>query len=115
MDIRSQTPLACLKTAVVAALLLLGSLAHSDDDVLVIEGTQIRGDQELPTVMYIVPWQPPVAEELAPVQGGLAAPQVLEPLERYNFQRLVAYHRKFREARLEAHQKDREAPEEGSK
>ncbi|HAC26472.1 MAG TPA: hypothetical protein DCF82_01410, partial [Marinobacter hydrocarbonoclasticus] len=63
--------------------------------VVTIEGTRIRGDQEVPTVMYLVPWQPPEVEQLRAPDERLMVNQGIAPLERYEFQRLVQYHNEF--------------------
>lgn len=63
--------------------------------VVTIEGTRIRGDQEVPTVMYLVPWQPPGVDELRAPEERLMVDQGLRPLERYEFQRFIKYHEAF--------------------
>lgn len=63
--------------------------------VVTIEGTRIRGDQEVPTVMYLVPWQPPEVDELRGPEERLMVDQGLRPLERYEFQRFIRYHEAF--------------------
>jgi hypothetical protein len=63
--------------------------------VVTIEGTRIRGDQEVPTVMYLVPWQPPEVDELRAPEERLMVDQGLRPLERYEFQRFIKYHEVF--------------------
>jgi hypothetical protein len=57
--------------------------------------TRIRGDQEVPTVMYLVPWQPPEVDELRAPEERLMVDQGLRPLERYEFQRFIKYHEAF--------------------
>lgn len=63
--------------------------------VVTIEGARIRGNQEVPTVMYLVPWQTPKANELQAQDEQLMVEQAFEPLERYEFQRFVRYHEAF--------------------
>lgn len=83
------------------ALLAIISIAgmqptHAQDSgVVTIEGTRIRGNQEVPTVMYLVPWQPPKVEELRAPDEQLMVEHAFVPLERYEFQRLVRYHEAF--------------------
>jgi hypothetical protein len=67
--------------------------------VVTIEGTRIRGDQEVPTVMYLVPWQPPQVDELQPPDEQLMIEHSFSPINRYEFQRLVRYHEEFDSAR----------------
>ncbi len=78
-------------------LLAAGSGAYAQDSsgVVTIEGTRIRGDQEVPTVMYLVPWQPPEVEELRAPEERLMVDRGLVALERYEFQRFIQYHELF--------------------
>lgn len=79
------------------ALLPTAPMLYAQDapGVVTIEGTRIRGDQEVPTVMYLVPWQPPEVEELRAPEERLMVDQGLRPLERYDFQRFIKYHEAF--------------------
>lgn len=81
----------------VCALLPTAPMLYAQDapGVVTIEGTRIRGDQEVPTVMYLVPWQPPEVEELRAPEERLMVDQGLRPLERYDFQRFIKYHEAF--------------------
>ena len=78
-------------------LLALTSVVQAQDaaDVVTIEGARIRGDQEMPTVMYLVPWQPPEVGELRGPEERPMVDQGLSPLERYEFQRFIQYHEAF--------------------
>ena len=81
-----------------AALLLTApDLQAQDSGIMTIEGARIRGDQEMPTVMYLVPWQPPAAETLGGPDEHLMVSQAFAPLERYEFQRLVKYYQVFQQ------------------
>ena len=80
----------------VAAFLGFPAAQAQESGVVTIEGTTIRGDQEVPTVMYLVPWQPPEVEDLQAPDERLMVEQEFAPLERYEFQRLVRYHEAFR-------------------
>ena len=57
-----------------------------------LEGTQIIGSRELPKVLTIVPWHPPVPGDLVgrPVESLLD--EALAPVDREVFQRQVQYH-----------------------
>lgn len=81
--------------ATVAAVLLPATALAQESGIVTIEGTRIRGDQEVPTVMYLVPWQPPEVEELRAPDERLMVNQAFAPIERYEFQRLVQYHQAF--------------------
>lgn len=78
---------------VVMSLLTAG--AWAEPEVLTIEGARIRGNQELPTVLYVVPWQPPVVESLDKPATSFTLQRPLEPLERTEFLRLLDYHSAF--------------------
>lgn len=81
----------------VSTLLPAAPVLYAQDTpgVVTIEGTRIRGDQEVPTVMYLVPWQPPAVDELRGPEERLMVDQGLRPLERYEFQRFIKYHEAF--------------------
>ncbi|WP_404364144.1 hypothetical protein [Marinobacter sp.] len=87
---------AVLSTALIFAC-LWSSAAWSQDNIMTIEGARIRGDQESPTVLYLVPWQPPAVESLEPTGASFMVEQSIQPLERPSFQRLVSYHERFSE------------------
>lgn len=70
---------------------LLAGAQESRSGVVTIEGARIVGDQEVPTVLYLVPWQPPAAPELAAPNPQPLAGAGDRPLDRYEFQRLVRY------------------------
>lgn len=77
-------------------LLLIAVPCVAQDSVVTIEGTRIRGDQEVPTVLYLVPWQDPAVQSLARQDEQLMLQRPIAPLERQEFQRLVTYHQYFR-------------------
>jgi len=56
------------------------------------EGTRIRGNQELPNVLYIVPWQ--IAEipnlDQPPLESLID--EALTPIDRAVFQRKIRYY-----------------------
>ncbi len=75
-------------------LLMLTSMANAQE-FMAIEGTLIRGEQESPTVMYLVPWQPPLVQNLERAEGSFMVERGIVPLERYQFQRVLSYHERF--------------------
>ena len=87
------SPIILAASALIAAAPML--YAQDTLGVVTIEGTRIRGDQEVPTVMYLVPWQPPEVEQLRAPDERLMVNHGIAPLERYEFQRLVQYHNEF--------------------
>jgi len=86
--------------ALTLALALAPPLAA--EEVLTIEGARIRGNQELPTVLYLVPWQPPATGPLEPEAEDVALVGREPPLERSAFLREVQYHHRFQEQAREA-------------
>jgi hypothetical protein len=88
-----------IRLAVLAlpAFLTLGSgLTIAEDEVIIIEGTRIRGNQESPTILYLVPWQAPEVVALDTPISKLGIERALEPLERSEFKRLISYHEHFK-------------------
>ncbi|WP_298447698.1 hypothetical protein [uncultured Marinobacter sp.] len=79
-----------------SSLLCILPAQAQESGIVTIEGTRIRGDQEVPTVMYLVPWQPPEVDELRAPDEQLLVEHAFSPLDRYEFQRLVRYHDVFK-------------------
>ena len=91
-----------LTLSVFAATILLPStllIAEEGvkDDVVVMEGMRIRGNQEQPTVLYLVPWQPPEVKKLTQPEANIAFGQETKPLKRSEFQRWLGYQQWFEE------------------
>lgn len=74
----------------VAWLLVVPAVPAADRADL--EGTQIIGSRELPKVLYIVPWKPPVSGELVGRPMESLMDEALAPLDRDVFRRQVQYH-----------------------
>lgn len=72
--------------------LLLVSLTSQAEDRLDLQGTAIIGNQELPKVLYIVPWKKASLPDLGapPLQSLIS--DALAPLERDEFRRQVRYY-----------------------
>lgn len=83
-------------TLTVLMLLVSGPVcsqqADSQGQVVTIEGTRIQGEQELPTVLYLVPWQPVASEGPEPMERRLMTGEPPALLERENFRRRLEYH-----------------------
>lgn len=65
-------------------------------NVITIETTTIRGNQELPTVLYLVPWQPPKINPLPASQTDDINDLMPEKIERNSFRRLLKYHQQLK-------------------
>ncbi len=61
-------------------------------DVMELGRTEITGNQELPTVMYIVPWQKAEPGELTGKPVNSLIDEVLAPLDREEFTRQVDFY-----------------------
>lgn len=56
-----------------------------------LDATAIRGNQELPKVMYIVPWKEPATAELAGRPVNSLVEEALAPVDREVFRRQTRY------------------------
>lgn len=61
-------------------------------DELDLERTEITGNQELPKVMYILPWQKSAPGDLMGKPVNTLLDEVLAPLDREEFRRQVDYY-----------------------
>jgi hypothetical protein len=61
-------------------------------DELDLRRTEITGNQELPKVLYIVPWQKPDPGSLLGRPANTLLDEVLAPLDREEFIRQVVYY-----------------------
>lgn len=77
----------------IAALLscLAVSVANAEDRAD-LEGTQILGSRELPKVLVIVPWKPPLTGDLVGRPVASLLDEALAPVDRDVFRRQVQYH-----------------------
>jgi len=85
-----------LKASVIA-MVMAGTpvIAAAQNEVITLDGARIRGGQEAPLVLYLVPWQPPEARSLDRPDEELMLARPVRPLERAEFQRLIGYHEHF--------------------
>jgi hypothetical protein len=60
-------------------------------DRLELDATSIRGNQELPKVLYIVPWQDPELGDLVGKPVNSLVDEVLAPVDREVFRRQIRY------------------------
>lgn len=66
-------------------------LQAAADTQLNLDATAIRGNQELPKVLYIVPWKDPAMVELAGRPVNSLVEEVLAPVDREVFRRQTLY------------------------
>lgn len=75
-----------------AFLYILVIPALAAEERLEMEGTRIRGNQELPSVLYIVPWQQAEVPDLSQPPLQSLIDEALLPVDREVFQRQVHYY-----------------------
>jgi len=81
----------------VGLMVLLTSMSgYAEDEILSLEGARIRGNQELPNVLYLIPWKPPEVHSLDQADNTLSSKRKLKMLDRSSFKRLVNYHQAFK-------------------
>ncbi len=78
-----------LTAAVLSCLVVIAARAEDRADL---EGTQILGSRELPKVLVIVPWKPPLAGDLVGRPVASLLDEALAPVDRDVFRRQVEYH-----------------------
>ena len=67
------------------------SVVHAEDK-LKMDGTAIIGNQELPKVLYIVPWKKSEVPDMNQPPLESLIDEALQPIDREVFQRQVNYH-----------------------
>ena len=76
----------------IPALLVLAAAATWAEDRADLETTQVIGSRELPKVLYIVPWKPPLTGDLVGRPVTSLLDEALAPVDRDVFRRQVQYH-----------------------
>jgi len=79
-------------TAVIAADVKRTETRYEVMDELELGRTEITGNQELPTVMYIVPWQKSDPGELMGKPVNTLLDEILAPIDRSEFMRQIDYY-----------------------
>ena len=73
-------------------IILLVSMPVIAAERLDMEGTRIRGNQELPKVLYIVPWKKSELPDLSEPPLESLIDEALKPIDRNVFRRQVEYY-----------------------
>jgi hypothetical protein len=82
-----------MKRYAIFLLLTIGILPGLQaEERLEMEGTAIIGNQELPKVLYIVPWKPSELPDLSEPPLQSLIDDALTPVDREEFRREVLYH-----------------------
>jgi hypothetical protein len=85
-----------MRTVTVMAVLLSWSAASgAQDDVVTIEGTRIEGDEELPALVFDMPWQPSQFPLLDSREERLMTRRPVTSLERPVVQRQNELHHRL--------------------
>lgn len=79
--------------AVLAAAISRREVGNQVMDEMLLDRTEITGNQELPKVLYIVPWQTPDPGDLLDRPVNSLLDEVLAPIDRDEFLRQVDYYR----------------------
>ena len=88
-------------TAVLAQDVRRTSTATGVMDEIDLDASEVTGNQELPKVLYIVPWQKSEAGELVGKPVNTLLEEVLAPIDRSEFIRQVDYYGDLYEAEEE--------------
>ena len=92
-----------MRNVLLAAVLFgMGVLAAQAEDRADLEGTQILGSRELPKVLIIVPWKPPLAGDLVGRPATSLLDEALAPVDRDVFRRQVDYHSRGQQVNAQA-------------
>ncbi len=101
-------PMPAGRTAYLLLALLVGSSVRAEDaparaaapvaTALNLDPTAIRGNQELPKVMYVVPWKDAAMAELAGRPVNSLVEEVLAPVDREVFRRQTRYFHQLHDA-----------------
>lgn len=89
-DPPAASPVAAAPAAVAATEATVAATRHKSN-ALALDATAIRGNQELPKVLYIVPWKDPAAVELSGRPVNSLVEEVLAPVDREVFRRQTRY------------------------
>lgn len=79
----------CLRVAILTSGLY--SIASAAAERIDLEGTSIRGDQEQPQVLYLIPWQTPSNTDVEVPAPKQELKGLLEPVERQAFREQLFY------------------------
>ena len=80
-----------LAAALAMVAVTLNAVAEDQLDRLDLETTSVTGNQELPKVLYIVPWKESGIGDLTGKPVNSLLDEALAPLDREVFQRQVSY------------------------
>ncbi len=77
-------------------LLALYSIGTAAVERIELEGTSVRGDQEQPQVLYLIPWQTPKSPDILVPLPRQELEGILEPVDRQSFRERLYYRQNLR-------------------
>ena len=98
-------------TRIFFTLLVISSSATAEEAQITLHST-VSGSQEQPRVMYIVPWQQPGAAEFDYELQNTVAAELFSQVDRYEFNRAMAYRDLLNEKASDAVEKETAAQKE---
>jgi len=81
-----------IKLVMISLFLTSALLSVQAEDRIELEGTAIFGNQELPKVLYIVPWKDSELPQLNEPPLESLIDEALSPIDRSEFRRQVIYY-----------------------
>jgi 2'-5' RNA ligase len=81
-----------IHTLVLFMFLITALSSAQAEDRIELEGTSIFGNQELPKVLYIVPWKDSELPQLSEPPLESLIDEALSPIDRSEFRRQVIYY-----------------------
>ena len=78
-----------------ALVLLSAAVLLRAETRIEMQGTAVIGNQELPKILYIVPWKKSGLPDMRRPPISQLVNEVLAPLDREEFRREIYYHRVF--------------------
>jgi len=75
--------------------LVFAALTVRAETRIEMQGTAVIGNQELPQILYIVPWKKSGLPDMGRPPISQLVNEVLAPLDREEFRREIYYHRVF--------------------
>jgi hypothetical protein len=79
------------------AILFVANLASAADDIIYLEETVISGNQELPKVLYILPWREMAAESLPVRTLHYEESSVMAPVYPADHRRELGYRERLKQ------------------
>ena len=83
-----------ITTQAIGFMLLFGlsmNLSGAETDTIYLDETYISGNQELPKVLYILPWKDQQGEAVPAVNPLLGMPEILSPIYPHEYRLEMSY------------------------